>query len=397
MSHDLSNWNGSGKPACIIQIIPALNAGGAERGCVDIAKAIAAAGGRSIVVSEGGRMVGRLEDAGSEHITMPVASKNPVVMLRNTNRLAKLINESGAGLVHARSRAPAWSAIKAAKAENVPFITTFHGLYGGQNAAKLAYNRVMVEGEHVIAVSKYIAEHILENYGTDPEKITTIPRGINVVHFDPEKVSQIRKIQLVHSWGIEDNPRQIILMPGRMTRWKGQSDLIKVAKLLRETREDFLCILPGDDQGHVGYRQELQTAIEKNDLNAHVLIPGHLNDITAAYALSDVVVSASTEPEAFGRVPVEAQAMGRPVIAYGHGGALETVVDGMTGFLVPPGDVSALAAGLDTILDLKPEARKQIGAQGRLHVLENFRLADMCSATLNLYQRLLSPQSIVAE
>jgi len=395
MAIDFSNWNGSGKPACILQIIPALNAGGAERGCIDIAMAVAAAGGRSIVVSEGGRMVTRLENGDAEHLVMPMASKNPVVMLRNTRRLSQLIRETGAGLVHARSRAPAWSAIKAAHATGVPFITTFHGLYGGQNAAKLAYNRVMVEGEHVIAVSRFIADHIQSTYDISTDKITTIPRGINLDHFNPDNVSHIRKIQLLKAWGIEDHPKQIILMPGRMTRWKGQSDLIEVAGILRKKRDDFLCVLPGDDVGHLGFRQEIETAIEAKNLGAHVLIPGHLNDISAAYALSDLVVSASIEPEAFGRVPVEAQAMRRPVIAYGHGGALETVVDGMTGFLVPPGDVKALAAGLDTLLELNLDARLQIGAQGRAHVEENYRLEDMCAATLGVYQRLLSPQDIV--
>lgn len=376
---------GGGRPV-ILQVIPSLVTGGAERGCVDVAVAIRKAGGTALVASTGGPMTRELDRHGIRHITLPLDSKNPLTIRRNATRLTELIAAEGVDILHARSRAPAWSAHWAAKRAGIPFVTTFHAPYNFKSGLKRWYNSVMAKGDRVIAVSRYVAEHVAANYGVGPDRLRLIHRGVDVGLLAPERVTQSRLIQLARSWRIPEDKR-VIMLPGRLTRWKGQGVLIEaMAKL---GRKDVLALLVGADQGRGGYRAELEARAKALGLEAQVAIVGHCNDMAAAYMIADVVVSASTEPEAFGRVIVEAQAMGRPVIVSAIGAVKETVRDGLTGLVVPPGDADALARAIGTILALDTEQRASIGRDGMAFVRENFTRERMCAETLAVYSELL--------
>lgn len=376
---------GGGRPV-ILQVIPSLVTGGAERGCVDVAAAIQRAGGRAIVASAGGPMVRELERAGARHVTLPLASKNPMVIRRNADRLAKLIADERVDIVHARSRAPAWSAYWAAKRTGRPFVTTFHAPYNFASRLKRWYNGVMARGERVIAVSGFVAEHVASTYGVGPDRLRLIHRGIDVGMMAPDRVTQSRLVQLAQAWRIPED-RRVIMLPGRLTRWKGQSVLIDaVAKL---GRPDVLALLVGADQGRAEYRRELETRIRTLGVEGQVAIVGHCNDMAAAYMMADVVVSASTEPEAFGRVIVEAQAMGRPVIVSAIGAVKETVRDGETGLVVPPGDAAALAAAIETTLALDGDQRAVVAEAAMDFVRTAFTKDRMCAETLAVYAELM--------
>jgi len=370
----------------VLQVLPTLATGGVERGTVDIAAALTASGWRAVVVSAGGPMVHEVERVGGQHITLPVDSKNPLVMRRNTKAIAKVIRSHDISIVHARSRAPAWSARSAAQDCGVPFMTTFHGTYNFSNPAKKAYNAIMTKGERVVAISEFIGRHIEENYGTPREKIRVVPRGIDIENFNPDSVSPERMIQLSQAWRLPDDA-PVIMLPGRLTRWKGQSVLIEAARRLG--RPDVRVLLIGDDQGRTGYREELETQIARIGAEGIIHLTGPCRDMAAAYMLADVVVSASTDPEAFGRVAAEAHAMGRSVIASDHGGARETVIAGETGWLVPPGDADALARALRTALTMTNEERDTVARRAVAHVHENFSKTQMCAATLDVYIELL--------
>ena len=373
--------------ATILQVLPAMGAGGGvERGTVEIAGAIAARGGRALVASNGGASVHELKRVKAEHIEMPVHSKNPFVMYANIRRLEKLIRDEGVDIVHARSRAPAWSACFAAKRAGVPFVTTFHGTYSAGNALKRKYNSVMAKGERVIAISKFIGGHLHQIYGVPAAKIRIIHRGVNLEHFDPAKVSAERVTELASDWRLEDG-FPVVMLPGRLTRWKGQVMFIEaIAKM---ARRDLRCLLVGGDQGRTEYRQELENLVNSRGLGEIVRIVDHCDDMPAAYMLTDVVVSASTDPEAFGRILVEAQAMGRPVVASDHGGARETVIEGETGWLFPPGDVEALAATLGKVLGMSRETRSALAEKAIANVVRNFSKQGMCDKTLDVYREVL--------
>jgi glycosyltransferase involved in cell wall biosynthesis len=375
------------KAPVIMQVLPELVTGGVERGTVDVAAAIVEAGWTSIVVSHGGPMVGELKRTGSLHIEMPVHSKHPWTMHFNANKLAGVAREFGVDIIHARSRAPAWSALKAAKLSGAHFVTTFHGTYNlGPLKIKRPYNAVMTKGERVIAISHFIAEHIVREYAIDPSCIRVIQRGIDLDRFDPNRVSPERMIQLTQAWRLPDG-YPVILLPARLTRWKGQQILIEaMAKL---GRRDVRCLLVGSDQGRTDYRQELETQVEKLGLTDIVHIVGDCSDLPAAYMLTDVVVSASTDPEAFGRTIVEAQAMGRPVVASDHGGARETVIEGKTGWLFPSGDAEALAQSITSFLDLPEEIRDKIAGEAMAHARAHFDKRTMCKKTLAVYAEVL--------
>jgi glycosyltransferase involved in cell wall biosynthesis len=382
------------RPPVVLQVLPALHVGGVERSAVDVATALARAGWVALVASSGGPMVRELERAGARHFTVPIDSKNPLVMRRNVERLAGLVREHGVHIVHARSRAPAWSARAAARRTGTHFVTTFHGTYSYGNILKRRYNAIMLQGERVIANSAFIAGHIREVYGLDGARLVTIPRGVDVHRFDPGRVSAERMVQLSQQWRLPDG-LPVVLLPGRLTRWKGQMVLIEALARLR--RDDMVALLLGEDQGRSGYRQELLDLIQRHRLESVVRLVDNCRDMPAAYMLADVVVSASTDPEAFGRVAAEAQAMGRPVIATDHGGARETVLPGETGWLVPPGDAGALAGALEQALQLDAGIREAVALAARAHVLEKFTVERMCDATLGVYAELLqsdSPDSI---
>ena len=377
----------------VLQVLPALVTGGVERGAVDIAAAIVAAGGTAIVASSGGPMVRELERAGARHITLPVHSKNPIVMFRNIGRLIRLIEEHGVNVVHARSRAPAWSAYRAARRANVAFVTTFHGTYGHGSPVKRWYNSVMLKGERVIAISQFIAGHIRDVYGLDDPKVRVIHRGVDLALFSPQAVSAERLIDLAERWRVTEG-MPIVMLPGRLTSWKGQGLLIEA--LARLGRTDIRCLLVGSDQGRHGYRRSLENMIERRGLSGVVQMTDHCRDMPAAYMLADVVVSASTDPEAFGRVAAEAQAMGRPVVASNHGAARETVLPGKTGLLFAPGNADALALAIAETLALDSQAREALAADAIAHIRANFSKEKMCEETLALYGELLEARADVA-
>ena len=383
---------GNGRAPVVLQVLPALVTGGVERGTVDMAAALVEAGWTAMVASEGGPMARELSRIGAEHITLPLASKNPLVIRRNADRLAEIVAAKGVDILHARSRAPAWSAWMAAERTGCHFVTTFHGTYNtsGWFGLKSRYNAIMTRGERVIAISDFIAEHVRRIYGVDPERIRVVHRGVDLNRFDPNRVSPERIIQLAQKWRLPDGYR-VIMLPGRLTRWKGQAVLIEALALLG--RHDVRCLLVGSDQGRTGYREELEELVRRRDLVDVVHLTDECNDMPAAYMLTDAVVSASTDPEAFGRVAVEAQAMGRPVIATAHGATGETVQPGRTGWLTAPGDAMALAQALDRFLALSAEERAGMAQVAIEHVRANFSKETMCARTLAVYDEVLGRTS----
>lgn len=372
----------------ILQVLPALSSGGVERGTIEVAQAIVEAGGRALVVSNGGSMVHELTRVGAEHIELPVHSKNPITMYKNIGRLIDVIKRNRVDVVHARSRAPAWSAFFAAKRSGKPFVTTFHGTYSTENILKRKYNAVMTYGDRVIAISSFIAGHIRQIYGVPVNKLRVIHRGVDLQRFDPKLVSAERVVALAHKWRLEDG-LPVIMLPGRLTRWKGQAVFIDAIKKL--DRRDIRCLLVGDAQGRDDYRNELETLVEQHNLGEIVRIVDHCDDMPAAYMLTDIVVSASTDPEGFGRVVIEAQSLGRPVIATAHGGAQETVIENVTGWLVPPGDSDTLAKTIDKALNLSTKERAKLSKKGIANIHDNFSKDAMCAKILEVYNEVLAP------
>ncbi|KJB93856.1 glycosyl transferase [Skermanella aerolata KACC 11604] len=376
----------TGRPV-VLQVLPALLTGGAERGAIDMAAALHQAGGTPLVASAGGPMARELERWRVPHFTLPLESKNPAVMLRNVDRLSRIIREHDVDIVHARSRAPAWSALGAARRTGVPFMTTFHAPYNFDGKLKRFYNSVMAKGDRVIAISEFIRDHILGSYEIDPARIRVIHRGIDINNFSPDRVSPERVIQLAKAWRLPDD-HKVVMLPGRLTRWKGQTVLIDA--LAKLGRRDILCLMVGSDQGRTGYRQELEEQTRRLGLEGVVRLVDHCNDMPAAYMLADVVVSASSDPEAFGRVIVEAQAMGRPVIVTNHGAVRETVIAGETAWAVPPNDADALAEALADALSLDAGQRAVLGDRAMAYVNARFTKDRMCADTLAVYDELMA-------
>jgi glycosyltransferase involved in cell wall biosynthesis len=376
----------SGDGPVVLQVVPSLVTGGAERGTIEIAAAIVADGGTAIVASEGGTMENDLRRAGALHLKLPAASKNPIVMYRNIARLEQIIAAYKVDIVHVRSRAPAWSARTAAQRAGCHFITTFHAPYNFSNALKKRYNQIMTEGERVIAISEFIADHVRENYNVERTRLRVIRRGIDIARFDPDRVSAERMIQLSTRWRLPDGV-PLILMPGRLTRWKGQTVLLEALSQLKDI--DYRCVMVGSDQGRTAYRRELEALIARCGLGSRASIMDECNDMPAAYMLSDVVVSPSTDPEGFGRTVGEAQAMGRPVVASDHGGAREQIIAERTGFLFPSGDAAALAAGLRKALSLAPDVRARLHDEAIARVRGEFSKDLMCARTLAIYREVL--------
>jgi len=377
------------RPPAVLQVVPSLVSGGVERGTIEIATALTEAGWTAYVASAGGPMERELARAGIEHITLPLASKNPLAIRRNVGALARVIREHKIDIVHARSRAPAWSAWKAALKTRRHFVTTFHNAYDTKAPLKHWYNSVMARGERVIAISEFVAAYAVSEYGLGPDRLRTIPRGVDLRLFDAERVNGDRVADLATKWRVPDG-HAVVMLPGRLTRWKGGLDFI--AAIARLGRRDLCCLLVGAEQ-RAGFRRELESQIERHDLTGQFRIVEDCRDITAAYALADVVVSASTDPEGFGRTIVEAQAMGRPVVATDHGGARETVIPGSTGWLVPPGDTEAMATAIGEALSLDPVSRSSLARRSRAHIAAGFTREAMCARTIDLYEELLFPQA----
>jgi len=385
----------------VLQVIPDLETGGAERTTVDIAKALTDAGWAALVASEGGRLVAELESFGAHHITLPVKSKNPLTIWRNAARLGQVIRDRNVDLIHARSRAPAWSALLAARREKIPFVTTYHGVYNQKSRIKAFYNSVMARGDAVIANSGYTANLIQERNPVAAGKITVIHRGSDLGALAPEAVSSERRNTLAEAWKVDAN-RPIILNMGRLTAWKGQGIVIDaMAKLAEAGDSQTIAVLAGDAQGRDKYLAELKAQIAGHGLEDRILLVGHCADVPAALSLADVAVVASVEAEAFGRAAVEAQAAHVPVIVSDLGAVPETVLappersdDQRTGWRVPPGNSEALAATLRQVLDLTNEDRQALTDRAARHVTENFSVEAMCEKTLNIYRSLLSDQDL---
>ena len=375
----------------ILQVIPALETGGAERTTLDVAAALVREGFTALVASRGGRMEDELAKSGGELIRMEAASKSPRVMLSNALSLRDLIRKRNVSLIHARSRAPAWSALTAASMADIPFVTTYHGIYNAGNPLKRFYNSVMIRADAVIANSQWTADHILREHKRKPKRLVVIPRGVDLEVFDPAAMPPDRTAQMRKEWGVGEDDF-VALLPGRLTRWKGQGVLIDALALLKAkgALSNARAILAGDAQGRDDYEKELREKIETAGLSAHVFIVGHVSDMATAYAASDVVISASTDPEAFGRVAPEASAMAKPVIATDHGGARETVLTNVSGFLVPPGDAEALARALERVIATPPHGRVNMGMAGRAHIIRNYSRERMCNETIELYRALIS-------
>lgn len=375
----------------LLQVIPDLEIGGAEQTTLDVAAAVVNAGGRSIVASQGGRMTAQLVAQGSEFTPMPVHTKNPLIAARNARALARLIRKEKVSLIHVRSRAPAFSALGAARATGIPLVATYHGVYNARSGLKRWYNSVMTRGAAVIANSEYTRSHVLAQHAVDPGKIVAIPRGIDLERFDPAAVDPARVEALREAWGVEaEDARTVILLAARLTRWKGQGLMIEAAALLKEQgRDDFLILMAGTDQGRAGYRAELQAAIASASLEDQVKLVGHGADMPAAYLLADIAAAPSLDPEAFGRTAVEPQAMGRPVLAADHGATRETVADGVTGWLVPPGDAQSWADAIAQAIDAGPQNRALMGAAAQVRARARYSVGAMCDATLAVYAQVL--------
>ena len=378
-----------GRPPAVLQIVPRLVSGGAERGTVELAGALVAAGWTSYVASGGGPLEHNIARSGATHLTLPLASKNPLLIRRNATALARLIRRLDIDIVHARSRAPAWSAWVAAGATKRHFVTTFHNAYDAAAPLKRWYNSVMARGERVIAISQFVAEHAAQVYGIGPDRLRIIPRGVDFDIFDPSRVGAERIVALARRWRLPDGT-PVVMLPARLTRWKGGLDFIAAIAVLG--RGDICCLLLGPEQRR-GFRRELETAIEQNGLTGLFRIVEECNDMPAAYMLADVVVSASSDPEGFGRVIIEAQAMGRPVIGTAHGGARETIEPGITGWLVPPHDPAALAGAINEALSLSVSERAQYARRTIAHIASRFTRQAMCARTIEVYEELLFPRS----
>jgi glycosyltransferase involved in cell wall biosynthesis len=382
-------------PFTLLQVTPELETGGAEQTTIDIAAAVVAAGGRALVASRGGRMQAALAQAGGELIALPVQSKNPLVIAANALRLIRVIRAHRVSVVHARSRAPAFSALWAARATKTPFIATYHGVYEARSGLKRWYNAVMTRGALTIANSEFTRSRILAEHGLAPDRVIAINRGVDLVRFDPAAVSPERIAALEAAWGLApDDRRTRLLLTGRLTRWKGQALGIEAVAGLRAGGQDgFILLLAGDDQGRSGYRAELEAMIARHGLEAHVRLVGHCADMPAAYRLADLALAPSLKPEPFGRAAVEPQVMGLPVLAADHGATRETIVPGETGWLVAPGDPEAWTAALLEALAMTPDRRRAMGAAARARATRLYAATAMGEATLAVYARLMEQRA----
>ena len=373
------------KSYSVLQVLPHLNSGGLVSGAVEISEALQKTGMNSFVASAGGRREREITKAGGKVINFSLGSKNPIIMLLNVYKLSRIIKKYKINIIHARSRAPAWSAYFAAKKMGIPFVTTFHGTYSIQNKLKKKYNSIMVKSDRVIAISRFINNHILSNYNIDKDKIVTIHRGINIERFNYLKVADERLISLLNIFNIPEDSF-VVLLPGRITRWKGHILLIEA--IFKLQRSDIICLFVGDSQGRNKYYAELEKILDKFKLKNNFRIIPNQSDMATIYKLADVVVSSSLDPEAFGRVIVEAQAMGRPTISANHGGGSEIIIDGLTGWLFKPGNANDLADKINKALSLSKDNRDKLAINAIKRAKLNFNNETMCAKTLQVYAEL---------
>ncbi|MHA1518398.1 MAG: glycosyltransferase [Alphaproteobacteria bacterium] len=379
----------------ILQVVPRLDSGGSEQSTIEIADALSRAGATALVASEGGRLVQRLKDVGGEFIPLPLASKNPLTILSNARRLAGIVDARNVSLLHARSRAPAWSAFISARRTGRLFVTTYHGSYSGRTPLKTFYSGVMARGDCVIANSRYTARLIALRHQVPQDRMRVIYRGIDLSAFAHDKIDPARLERLRMEWGVREG-QPIVVHAARLTSWKGQPYVIEAARRIRAADKlgDAVFVLAGDEQGRDAYRHRLEQQITEAGLEDRVRLVGHCEDIPAAFALGTIAVIASTSAETFGRTSIESQAAGCPVIITDVGAAPENVVpassgSNFTGWVVPPADSAALAASLTEALALSSEARRAIGARARAHVSRHFTLKKMQAETLAVYDDLI--------
>jgi len=378
----------------ILQVLPALEAGGIERGTIEMVRAIAQAGGTALVASRGGRMAVHVHHSGGRHITLSLHRKNPFAIWRNARRLTALIRAEKVDLVHARSRAPAWAAWLACRATGAHFVTTWHGVHEENFPLKRFYNGVLARGERVIAISRYIAARLVDRYALASDRLRIIPRGADTAQFDPARVRGDRLQALAEAWDLPHGV-PVVMLPARLTRWKGHILLIEALGQLARVPAPpaFVCVLVGAgapaNTRKGRFTGEIVARAKALGILDRLRFAGHCSDMPAALALATAVVVPSLRPEPFGRTVVEAQAMERVVIAASHGAATETVLAGQTGIPVPPSDATALCEALRVVLEAPPEALSAMGWHARQHVLRHYTVEAMQTATLRVYDELL--------
>ena len=377
----------------VLQVIPKLGYGGAETGCYDIAHYLSENECGSFLATSGGELLKFVKKDKVKLFKLPVHSKNPLIILFNTLVLVVYIFLFKINIIHARSRAPAWSCYFASLLTGRVFVTTFHGTYNFKNNLKKFYNSIMLRAKLTIAGSNFIFSHINENYGeylSRKKKLRVIFRGINIDYFNSKNISVLKQEKLKQEWNLSSN-KFTILLPGRLTYWKGQEKFIESLNILIEDYNvtNFQAIILGSDQGRKVYSKKLVNLVERYNLNKKVIFISHCKEMPLAYSLADAVVSASIEPEAFGRVSVEAQSMGKPIIATNIGGSKETVINKKTGFLYKHDDPRELAKTLNTVIQLSPDELKSMGNEARKNVTKKFDVETMCQSNLKEYRKLI--------
>ena len=370
----------------IVQILPALNHGGVERGTVEMAEAIINAGGRAVVISNGGLLESKLARIGAEHIQLAVHSKNPFKIMANRRNIKTLLASIRPDLVHIRSRAPAWSALTVAKKLGIPVVTTIHGRFKASSFFKKIYNGVMLKSDHIIAISNYVENLVRQQFPQVSDKMTVIHRGVDIDLFNPQAISPHRIINMSDQLVIPDGV-PVVMLPARPTAWKGMDVLINAMGMLKD--KSFLLLLVGAGDGSQDLQNDLVRKIERAELMDKARITPSITDMPAAMMLADVVVMPSTTPEPFGRVAVEASAMGCPVVAFNHGGAVESIVHGVTGWLADPVDPASLAEAVDSALSLKKKQRQKLALEARGYIEKKFTSDLMCQSTIATYLKLL--------
>ena len=378
----------------VLQVIPKLGFGGAETGCYDLAHYLYEQGCKSYVITSGGELLKYIKKEKVKIIRLPVNSKNPIIILFNSLIISIIVLFLKIDIVHARSRAPAWSCWISCFLTRKKFVTTFHGTYGFSNKIKKFYNSIMLRSSLIIAGSNFIFQHINENYSTflNPKnKLMVIFRGINLDYFNKKNISQKKLEKLILEWKVDENKYKILL-PGRLTSWKGQEVFIEALNILIEDykQNNFEAIILGSDQGRNVYSKKLLSLVDRYQLNKKVKFINHCKEMPLAYSLSNVIVSSSIKPEAFGRVAVEAQAMEKVIVASNVGGSKETILKEKSGFLFKSGDPRELSRVLNTVLELDKETLYLIGNEGRKNVTKKFDVDKMCQTTFVEYKKLLN-------
>ena len=378
----------------VLQVIPKLGYGGAETGCYDLAHYLTEHKCSSYIVTSGGELIKYIDKKKVKLIRLPVHSKNPILMIFNTIALILIILFFNISIIHARSRAPAWSCLLATKITRRKFVTTFHGTYNFKNKIKKFYNSVMIRSDLIIAGSNFIFSHIKNNYSKNfdlKKKFLVIFRGINVDYFDQSTILESEEDKLISKWELKRD-KKIILMPGRLTSWKGHEIFIEAINLVNKELgyEAFYAIILGNDQGRDIYSKKIKRLAEQHRLTNQLKFIDHCKNMPLAYKISDFVVSASIEPEAFGRVAVESQSMKKPIIASNIGGSNETIINNKTGFLFESGNPNSLCKKIIEVLQLDESTLKSMGNEGRKNVIKKFNVEKMCFSTYSEYKKLIN-------